>query len=237
MINTLLFDLDGTIVEHGHVLLPPILDSWGHARPLDAIEAAVHESIQWIYSHVTDNSGNWTRDMQVEFYARTLSDLRIDDPSGMRSKELTAYFDSQPVPPLFDDVYPMLDALPHDGWRFGVITQRGNRGARKFLEAHQLDQTFEVIVAGDDGHGRKPTAAPFHAALQALASQPQRAIFVGDRIDDDCEGALGAGFGAAFLIDRDRRHVEEMVGRTDCHHLVNLVDLLSHLPEEPHSGS
>ncbi len=235
MIHTLLFDLDGTLVEHGHALMPPIFESWGYARSPDAIEAAVNESIQWIYSQVTNNNGHWTPDMQREFYARTLYDLAIEDVNGSRTQELITYFNSDPVPPLFDDVYPLLNELQHEGWRFGVITQRGRKGAHKFLKAHTLDDTFQVIVAGDDGHGRKPTAAPFHAALEMLNSQPQRAIFVGDRIDDDCEGALGAGLDAAFLIDRDRRHSEEAEQRDDFHQLVHLLELLQHLPNQPHA--
>ncbi len=51
---------------------------------------------------------------------------------------------------------PVVEKLHRDGWRLGVITQRGRSGAESFLREHGLAEMFPVIVAGDDGHGRKP---------------------------------------------------------------------------------
>ncbi|MCB0140922.1 MAG: HAD family hydrolase, partial [Caldilineaceae bacterium] len=95
---------------------------------------------------------------------------------------------------------------------------------------HGLTELFQTIVAGDDGHGRKPNAGPFHAALHHLQSAGPHAVFIGDRIDDDCEGALAAGLRTAFLIDRAGIHAETAAERTDFIHLAELVDLLAHLP-------
>ena len=51
-IDTVIFDLDGTLVEHGHALLPPLLAEWGYPRSYDAVKEAVARQIHYFYNHV-----------------------------------------------------------------------------------------------------------------------------------------------------------------------------------------
>ena len=88
---------------------------------------------------------------------------------------------------------------------------------------------FDVIVAGDDGFGRKPSPGPFQRALEVLGRSSQQAIYIGDRIDDDCGGAHGAGL-RAFLIDRHQvYHDDAGNGESTYVRLRSLLDLLDHL--------
>lgn len=230
MIHTVLFDLDGTLVQHGHTLLPPILEEWGYPRPLEAIDGVVHENIHWIYGRVNQNGGRWTPEINLEFYRRVLTGLDVYDAQDLRARELVAYFAQQPVPPLFEDVPPLLEQMRRRDWRLGIITQRSRLGAEKFLQSHNLSDLFQIIIAGDDGHGRKPAVEPFQAALRQLQSAAQHAVFIGDRIDDDCEAAVAAGLRTAFLIDRAGRHLSEAATRRDFIYLSTMVELLAHLP-------
>ncbi len=227
MINTLLFDLDGTLVQHGHTLMPPILAQWGFPRDPAVVDDAVHRQIDWVYQQTALEGGALHDDVYFEYQRRLLADLGIPDPDDARARQLDDYFATQPVPPLFNDTLATLDALDSN-LKLGLITQRGRGGATKFLREYDLLNRFDAVICGDDGHGRKPTAGPFQAALALLDSHPNRALFVGDRIDDDCEGAHAVGL-RAFLIDRDGRHVEASQGREDFVHLRALTDLLPHL--------
>lgn len=232
-IDTVLFDLDGTLVEHGHALFPPLLATMGYERNADEVKLAVAQEIHHFYNHVAAaEEQGWVPDLYRQLYQRVVTRLDIPDPDGERARAIHKYFDSHPVPPVFEDTLPVVEKLHRDGWRLGVITQRGRSGAESFLREHGLAEMFPVIVAGDDGHGRKPGPGPFHAALEMLGATPQKAIYVGDRIDDDCEGAVNAGLGA-FLIDRDSVWVMESAGRDDYTRLNALPELLAHLPCPP----
>jgi FMN phosphatase YigB (HAD superfamily) len=231
MIDTVLFDLDGTIVHHGNALMPELLAEWGYIRDYDAVKEAVARSIHHFYNHITQaEEQGWVRDLIREFYHLTLVELEIADPDNTRSYAMQAFFDTNPVPPLFDDIPPVLDSLRGQGHTLGIITQRGRIGATRFLEEHGIHDYFDVLIAGDDGHGRKPTAGPFRQALRTLGKEEQRAIYIGDRIDDDCEGARGAGLSGAFLIDRDEIFSLEAADRDDFVHLTDMRQLLDHLP-------
>lgn len=236
MLNTVLFDLDGTLVQHGHVLLPALLTTWQEDRDLIEIKQAFAHQILWFYDHIVDaERRGGVEDLWKRFYQRILEDLRVPDADGNRARRVYHFFADHPVPPLFDDVLPVVDQLRRDGWKLGIITQRDRVGADRFLRAHGLLDAFPVVVAGDDGLGRKPNADPFHAAVTKLNVTPSQAIFVGDRIGDDCEGALNAGLGA-FLIDRDNTyglavdHGQMDHSQAGYVSLAQLGQLLDHLP-------
>lgn len=227
-IDAILFDLDGTLVQHGHVLLPQQLAAWGHPRCQEAVDAAFAVQIQWFYGYTARLMAAGREDPHLfrRLYERITMHLGIDDPAVPMYME--AFFAADPVPPLFDDVLPLLSQLAETNLPLGIITQRDRRGAMQFLAEHKLDARFPVLIAGDDGHGRKPAPEPFHVALARLGAVPDRAIFVGDRIDDDCGGAIAAGL-TPFLIDRDRQYAAQSI-KEDFVHLVSLTDLLFHLP-------
>ena len=232
MIDTILFDLDGTLVHHGNALMPPVLAEWGYPRSYDQVKEAVAKSIHHFYNHIAQaEEQHWVDELYREFYNLTLQQLAIPDPENSRSRALQAFFETNPVPPLFDDVTPVLETLHAQGRRLGVITQRGRTGADRFLREHDLARFFGVVVAGDDGYGRKPGAGPFQRALGVLSRQPEGAVYIGDRIDDDCEGARGAGLHHAFLIDREGVFQLEAAQREDFSYLTDMGQLLTHLGE------
>jgi HAD superfamily hydrolase (TIGR01549 family) len=234
-IKTILFDLDGTLVQHSHVLLPEKLAEWGHPRPAAAVEEAFLAQIHWFYEYSSrikgtpqDTPQTWQR-VWPAIYRRVAESLEIHDAA--IADEMTLFFADEPTPPLYDDTLPLLQELSAMPWNLGVITQRGRMGATRFLRDHGLLDRFHIIVAGDDGFGRKPAPDPFHHALGYLRCQADRAIFVGDRVDDDCGGACSAGL-SAFLIDRHGAYTENGAASSDVKftRLTSLLELLAHIP-------
>lgn len=233
VIDTILFDLDGTLVQHSHALLPEQLAAWGHQRPAAVVEAAFMAQIHWFYEYAAQIQGTpqdtpqtWQR-IWPTLYRRVTQSLEIDDPSV--AEQMTLFFADEPTPPLFDDTLPLLEELADGPWQLGVITQRGRLGATRFLRDHGLLDHFRILVAGDDGFGRKPDPHPFHHALGSLRCRAERAIFVGDRLDDDCGGACSAGL-RAFLIDRHGAYAQETPTEIQFTRLASLLELLEHLP-------
>ncbi|MBX3001645.1 MAG: HAD family hydrolase [Caldilineaceae bacterium] len=235
MIDTILFDLDGTLVQHSHVLLPEKLADWGHPRPAAVVETAFTTQIHWFYEYAAQVQGTaqdtpetWQRIWPI-FYRRITESLEIDDAA--ISEQMAFFFADEPTPPLFEDTLPLLKELADGPWHLGVITQRGRLGATRFLRDHGLLDSFGILVAGDDGFGRKPAPDPFHHALGYLRCRADRAIFVGDRLDDDCGGACSAGL-RAFLIDRHGVYLEDGERPTEIQftRLATLLELLEHIP-------
>lgn len=227
-IDAILFDLDGTLIEYGHVLLPAPLAAWGHPRSLPEVTEAFRIQFHWFYKYTSRLMAAGREDPHLfqRLYERITLELEIDDPT--IPLRMGAFFAADPVPPLYDDVLPLLLHLHKIGLPLGIITQRDRPAAQRFLTEHNLSHCFSVLIAGDDGHGRKPTPEPFYAALEEMSIAPERAIFIGDRIDDDCHGAKAAGL-IPFLIDRNNQHAEAPAN-ADFVSLRRLTDLLVYLP-------
>ncbi len=100
---------------------------------------------------------------------------------------------------LFDDVLSCLGALRADSLRLGVITNNDGVHQRRKLAAVGLGDAFDVVViSGEFGVG-KPDPAIFSHACAELGVDAGAALHVGDRLDADALGALGAGLRGIWL--------------------------------------
>lgn len=111
--------------------------------------------------------------------------------------EFFAYRDS--ADRLFEDVEPMLEALP-DGLILGVVTSGTTSWRRTSIGRH-----FGFWLAADQVGIRKPDPRVFRMAAAAAGCRPSEIVHVGDEIEADIVGAARAG-AKAVLIDRERIH-------------------------------
>ena len=99
---------------------------------------------------------------------------------------------------LYEDTLPVLADLRARGIRIGLVSNSA-RDVREFARHHALE-----IDAGISSlhHGKaKPHASIFRAVLELLGVEPERALMVGDSVDDDIGGARAIGM-HAVLLDR-----------------------------------
>jgi FMN phosphatase YigB (HAD superfamily) len=86
--------------------------------------------------------------------------------------------------------------------------------ARQILDRAGMTSCFELILISEEIGQRKPHAAIFETACQALRITPAEAIFVGDSPSIDIAGAKGVGMGAIWL-DRKGGHLDEPIPPPD----------------------
>jgi putative hydrolase of the HAD superfamily len=91
------------------------------------------------------------------------------------------------------------------GWlegrfRLGVVSNFDyTPTVRHILAAEGILDHFETVVVSDAVGWRKPRAAIFESALDALGARVEECLFVGDRADIDVAGAKGIGMDVAWL--------------------------------------
>lgn len=105
----------------------------------------------------------------------------------------------------FGDVLPALAALAaaHPDAALGVITNGEGEIQRMKLAAIGLAERFPVVVASSEAGCAKPDPAIFALACERLGVAPADAACVGDRLDLDAHGAAAAGLRGVWL-DRAR---------------------------------
>ena len=67
------------------------------------------------------------------------------------------------------------------------------------LEQYGVRDMFEAVVVSDEVGWRKPHPHIFEHAFERLRIQPSEALFVGDRLEIDVDGAVGSGMDAAWV--------------------------------------
>ena len=79
----------------------------------------------------------------------------------------------------------------------------------KLLEKHGLDLFFDVVVVSAAVNKRKPSPEIFQKALEKLGISASEAVFVGDTVDADIQGAKSAGMKTIFIERRPQKEAEQ----------------------------
>ena len=81
-----------------------------------------------------------------------------------------------------------------DGWRVAILTNGLPATQRAKVEALGLEPRVDaVLYAEEHAPGGKPSRAAFDAALAAVGVPASRAVFIGDDLVRDIQGARAAG--------------------------------------------
>ena len=103
---------------------------------------------------------------------------------------------------VYPDVEPTLSGLKAKGLKLGLVSNGFQRDLNYVFGELELEKWFDTIVCIDSCNCAKPDKRIFLHALEKLGIEPHEAIFVGDSVLQDYEGALGVGI-KPYLIDRE----------------------------------
>jgi putative hydrolase of the HAD superfamily len=111
-----------------------------------------------------------------------------------------AFFDFPP--PVAPGAHGVLEELMRRGYHLGLISNTGmtpGRVFRRYLAQQDLLDFFRVLTFSDEVRLCKPSTEMFHMMLEALGTSPEKALHVGDHIQNDILGANRAGMKSVLL--------------------------------------
>lgn len=185
-ITTVLFDLDGTLVDTAPDLgyaLNLQLERHGNA-PLPL------EKIRPVASH-------GSRGLLELGFGITPKDTHF---MAMRDEYLNLYdqvFTRSPV--LFDGVADLLKSIESKGLHWGVVTNKPARFTQPLMQAINLHQRAVCIVSGDDALRAKPHPDTLLMACSQANVTPTSCIYVGDA-ERDIEAGNIAGMKTVIAL-------------------------------------
>ena len=202
---TVLFDLDGTLIDSGEI----ILSSFRHATqtvlareiPDEVLAAAVGGSN--IYEQ-----------------------MRAFDEE--RAEELVRVYRAHNEPlhddlVAFEGIERVLDRLRAEGRQLGIVTAKRRKTVDLAFAILPLERYFDSVVTSEQTEHHKPHPEPVLTALDRLGSTPEEAAFVGDSPFD-----MGAGKAAGVFtvaVSWGKIHPVERLRETG-------ADAVVHSPEE-----
>ena len=151
-----------------------------------------------------------------------LKHLKITDNEGLGRIVQFRWFDFVDST-LYPEVKEVLSELKQRGLKVGLISNGYEEEINLILEKADLEKTtFDIIVGVDTIRQTKPNPDIFKYAISKLNVKPEEAMFVGDSVEADYEGAENAGI-QALLLDRTGRN------QSDLRIIKNLKEILSQI--------
>ncbi len=169
-ITTVLFDLDGTLIDTNELIISTYLHTLEKYFPSKYQREDV---LPFLGPTLHDVFGNMNPD-QIE---EMVTDYRAYNIAN--HDELVKEFVG---------VSETVQTLKELGYKLGIVTTKRLDVTMKGLRLMKLDRFFEVIVAYDHVKKVKPDPEPIFLALEQLASTPAEAIMVGDNFHDILAG-------------------------------------------------
>lgn len=168
-IDTVLFDLDGTLLDSAP-LVGRILNDMRERTGQISLPLSSYR--KWISLGATDLVGN-AMEVEVQNVSSLVQEFRH------RYHELPT-----PINTLFPGVTETITALTVSGVRLGICSNKPEHLCRKALVETGLSNHFGCVVGGDTLSHPKPYRQPLDYALGFLGSTASSAIFVGDSTVD-----------------------------------------------------
>lgn len=191
--DTILFDLDGTLIDTNNLILQS-------------------------FAHVFDNylpEYDYTQADLLACIGPTLKQT-FSRLAPNREEELTAAYRQWNIANhdrfvhVFPQVKETLEKLQEMGCQLAVVTSKRRDVAEMGLVLCELQQYFSVVITYDDVDNHKPDPDALHLALEKL-SPSKNVLMVGDN-SHDIHGAQNAGVdsvGVAWSI-RGRAFIEQL---------------------------
>jgi len=202
---TVLFDLDGTLVDSGAI----ILASFKHAARTVLARDVDEEQIAALVG------GSNLHDQM-----RVLSPAHVDELVRVYREHNRPLHDELEA---FDGVEELIETLSGQGRKLGIVTAKGRQTVDLAFAVLSLESYFDAVVTADMTDRHKPDPAPVLKALELLESEPADAAFVGDSPYDIAAGKAAGVFTVA--VSWGKIHPEERL-------LEAGADVLVHSPKE-----
>ncbi len=126
-------------------------------------------------------------------YVDLLRELGVPDPDAFIDAEHEVWL---PAHAVLGAAQALLEALRSRGLKTGLVANSWPDPARVLradVEASGLAGLLDVVVFSEEVGLRKPDPGIFLYALDQLGVPPENAMFVGDRLDTDVQGASEVG--------------------------------------------
>jgi pyrophosphatase PpaX len=169
-ITTVLFDLDGTLINTNDLIISSFLHTLNHYYPGQYTEPDV---LPFMGPPLEESFGGLDPDKVEEMctHYRAYNHEHHD--------ELVTEFEG---------VYETVEALYKQGYKLAIVSTKVRDVVLKGLDLMNLRQFFDVVITLDEVEHAKPHPEPIQKALLELGSSPEEAVMVGDNHHDILAG-------------------------------------------------
>jgi putative hydrolase of the HAD superfamily len=210
-LTAVLFDLDGTLIEHTRDIRDLCRETFDtFATELAPVTQEEFWETFWPKSHDTWYmmvDGVLAGDVaRLYAFVNTLRTLKADERlAGSMLEDWEGRIIG--ATHLFADALHVIERLRRVDLRLGIVTNGYTAMQSRKIRHHGLAPELDFVLISEEAGVHKPDKAIFDLALAKAETSPGRSLFVGDTPATDIDGARNAGLYAA-LMDPDDTWVD-----------------------------
>lgn len=167
-IDTILFDLDGTLTDSKALVLLSFSLTFEHFMP--ELQFTDEEREAMFGPPLYKTFGKYTTDSDLIEQMITYYREKYDE------------YHNETYIKVFPYAASVLKKLNHLGYKLGVVTTKSRKAAIFDLDTFKLSKYFHIIVSGDDVKNPKPSPDGILYAMSQLESK--NALYIGDNASD-----------------------------------------------------
>jgi len=172
-IRTLLFDLDGTLINTNDLIIESFKHTFAHYGLNFSLEEIITFNGPPLQQTFQKIGGSLADEMVVTY------------------REHNFRFHNEYVKP-FPHVLETIQTLEDQGFELGIVTTKMRKAVELGLEITDLKPFFKTIITLNDVTHAKPHPEPVLKAMQELQGEPQSTLMIGDN-SHDIEAGHNAG--------------------------------------------
>ncbi|MCP3031389.1 pyrophosphatase PpaX [Halobacillus sp. A1] len=208
-INTILFDLDGTLIDTNELIIASFTHTLGQyaERPYSR-----EEILEFIGPPLRESLSK-------------VNPIRVDEMVETYREHNTKNHDEYVT--AYEGVVDTVKTLKGQGYRLGIVTTKMRHTVEMGLALTGLEGVFETVVTLDDVHHAKPHPEPVIKALEALNGTAAQSLMVGDNTHD-IEAGKNAGTKTAGVVwsVKGRQVLDDLNPDFMLHKMDDLIEIL-----------
>ncbi|MCG3220001.1 MAG: HAD family phosphatase [Candidatus Heimdallarchaeota archaeon] len=207
-VDTLLFDMDGTLTDLGKRWWDPFFRAYDKLRP-DEDQIKKKEIFEKTLISIMETSMGSPKMLKIKTFWRASRDLKLSLIDTYRAleflrKDPLAFKDIHPI----DGVEEVLKTLQSRGYKMALVTSAGDDTVEKAKLKLKMLNSFDFIVTRNSVKRIKPYPDAILLASQKLGKNPSSCVMIGD-FPQDVQAGKNAGTKTIAILGVNAKYTKE----------------------------
>ena len=210
IVDTLLFDMDGTLTDLGKRWWEPFFRAFDKLRP-DYPEEKRQIAFEKVLSRVMETEMGRSRLLKLNIFLKAVKDSDASFIDAFRAMNLV-----RKDPLAFKELVPLegvaevLETLQSRGYKMALVTNAGDKTVGRAKKALDILNKFDFIVTRNSVKKMKPHPEPILMACEALNKQPETCAMIGD-FPQDIRAGKAAGTKTIAILGVNGKYTKDKI--------------------------
>ena len=214
VIDTLLFDLDGTLTDLGTRWWMPFFRAIDILKP-DLDPALKQEALETILGRVMRTEMGRNKLLKLTMFLKAIKDTKMTYREGFKAiqlvrKDPVAFRELVPL----EGVKEVLEILHERGYKLALVTSAGDKTVEQAKKAIDILHEFDVLITRNSVKRIKPYPEPILKACEILEKKPETCAMIGDFPQDIQAGKL-AGTKTVAILGVNAKYTKESIRKLE----------------------